>query len=74
MRKSDMEFSYANFNIGEIAQLSRERSKKLERLKRAIVEGTYQINSKKLANKLIKVIILAGGADPGSGMPLSLSK
>ncbi len=74
MLKSDLDFSYANFHIGVIPQLSIERSKKLERLKRAIVEGTYQINAKELANKLIEVIILADGADPDSGMPLSLSR
>ncbi len=67
MIKSDMEFASVNFHIGIIPQLPLERSKKLKRLKQAIVDGTYQINSRKLANKLVKLIIL-GGAAPGSDL------
>ena len=74
MVKNNIENSFVNFHIGVIPELSLERSKNLERLKRAILEGTYQVNSKKLANKLIKLIILADSAAPRSGMPLSLSR
>jgi hypothetical protein len=66
MVKRDLELSFANFHNEVIPQLSVERSKKLKRLKQAIVEGSYQINSKKLANKLVKLIILSCSAAPGS--------
>ncbi len=66
MVKSDVEFAFDNFHVEVIPQTSMEKAKKLARLKRAIAEGTYQINSKKLANKLIKLIILAGDVESGS--------
>jgi hypothetical protein len=68
MVKRDLELSFANFHNEVIPQLSVERLKKLERLKRDIVEGSYQINSKKLADKLVRLIILSGSAAPGSAI------
>jgi anti-sigma28 factor (negative regulator of flagellin synthesis) len=60
MGKSTIKIVSTKYSIGVIPQLSSERSIKVERLKRAVAEGTYQIDSKKLVNKLIKLILLAG--------------
>jgi Anti-sigma-28 factor, FlgM len=73
MVKSDIEFSYTNLDTRGISQFSIERSQKLECLKREVGEGSYQVDSRKLANKLLKRIMSFSGADPSYGRPLPLS-
>lgn len=52
MNNLDEEFAFDG-DIELNSHFAEERSKKLKRIKRAVEEGTYHINSQKLANKLI---------------------
>ena len=60
MINSDMTYNSANIYNERISQFSLERSRKIERLKQAVNEGTYHCDSKKLANKLITLILSSG--------------
>jgi anti-sigma28 factor (negative regulator of flagellin synthesis) len=55
MKNLDTQFTIGNSDMKIISHFAEERSNKLKRIKRAVTEGTYQIKSPKLANKLISL-------------------